>query len=184
MLFVKWSLHKKKLIIIMKKVLCIAAMAVLGLVNVNAQEGVFNAGVNLGLPTGDMSDISSFAISVEANYLFQMSDEFKVGPSISYLHYIGKDIDLGVFGSINAGDVSFLPIAAAGRFDASEKLTIGADLGYGIGISPSGSEGAFYYRPMLGYNISDAIMLQATYTGMSKDGSTISNFGIGAMFAL
>jgi len=37
---------------------------------------------------------------------------------------------------------------------------------------------------MIGYNISNKVMLQATYTAMSKEGSTISNFGIGAMFAL
>ena len=166
----------------MKKVLLIAVVALLGLGSVNAQEGVFNAGVNLGLPTGDANDLSSFAMSVEANYLFDVSETFKAGPSVSYLHYFGKK---NIFGSgFDVEDSSFLPIAAAGRFAASEKVTIGADLGYGIGISPDGQEGAFYYRPMLGYSISEAIMLQATYTGMSKDGITISNFGIGAMFAL
>ena len=168
----------------MKKVLLIAVVALLGLGSVNAQEGMFNAGVNLGLPTGDASDVSSFAISLEANYLFDVSETFKVGPSISYLHYFGKDLDFGDFGTAKVDDFSFLPIAAAGRYAASEKVTIGADLGYGIGISPDGQEGAFYYRPMIGYSISEAIMLQATYTGMSKDGITISNFGIGAMFAL
>ena len=165
----------------MKKVLFIAVV-VLGLGNINAQNGSFNAGVSIGLPTGDISDSSSLAISVEANYLFEISDQFKVGPSISYLHYIGKkDINGSGF---DADDISFLPIAAAARFAASEKFTIGADLGYGIGISPDDIEGAFYYRPMIGYNISEKVMLQATYTGMSKEGSTISNFGVGAMFSL
>ncbi|MCI2228372.1 outer membrane beta-barrel protein [Polaribacter sp. MSW13] len=166
----------------MKKLLFIAVFAICGLGTANAQEGAFNVGGNLGFPTGDMSDISSFAISVEANYLFNLSDEFKVGPSVSYLHYFGKNDILGT--GIDANDTSFLPIAAAGRYAASEKFTIGADLGYGIGISPNGQEGAFYYRPMVGYAISDKVMLQASYTGMSKDGFTISNFGFGAMFAL
>jgi len=166
----------------MKKVLFIAAFVLVGLGNVNAQNGSFNAGVSIGFPTGDISDISSLAISVEANYLFEISDQFKVGPSISYLHYIGKKDILG--SGFDADDISFLPIAAAARFAASEKFTIGADLGYGIGISPDDIEGAFYYRPMVGYNISEKVMLQATYTGMSKEGSTISNFGVGAMFSL
>ena len=166
----------------MKKVLFIAAFVLIGLGNVNAQNGSFNTGVSIGFPTGDISDLSSLAISVEANYLFEISDQFKVGPSISYLHYIGKKDILGT--KFDADDISFLPIAAAARFAASEKFTIGADLGYGIGISPDDIEGAFYYRPMVGYNISEKVMLQATYTGMSKEGSTISNFGVGAMFSL
>ena len=165
----------------MKKVLFIAVV-VLGLGNINAQNGSFNAGVSIGLPTGDISNSSSLAISVEANYLFEISDQFKVGPSISYLHYTGKKDILG--SGFDADDISFLPIAAAARFAASEKFTIGADLGYGFGISPDDIEGAFYYRPMIGYNISEKVMLQATYTGMSKEGSTISNFGVGAMFSL
>lgn len=165
----------------MKKVLFIAVV-VLGLGNINAQNGSFNAGVSIGLPTGDISNSSSLAISVEANYLFEISDQFKVGPSISYLHYTGKKDILG--SGFDANDISFLPIAAAARFAASEKFTFGADLGYGIGISPDDIEGAFYYRPMIGYNISEKVMLQATYTGMSKEGSTISNFGVGAMFSL
>ncbi|MGK0324892.1 MAG: hypothetical protein ACJA2M_000633 [Polaribacter sp.] len=166
----------------MKKLLFIAVVALLGLGNVNAQNGNFNAGVNIGFPTGDISDLSTLAISAEANYLFEISDQFKVGPSISYLHYIGKENILGT--GFDADDISFLPIAAAARFAASEKFTLGADLGYGIGISPEDIEGSFYYRPMIGYNISNKVMLQATYTAMSKEGSTISNFGIGAMFAL
>ena len=166
----------------MKKVLFIVAFVLIGLGSVNAQNGSFNAGVNIGFPTGDISDFYSLAISAEANYLFEISDQFKVGPSISYLHYIGKkDINGSGF---DADDNSFLPIAAAARFAASEKFTIGADLGYGFGISPDDIEGAFYYRPMIGYNISEKVMLQATYTGMSKDDTTISNFGVGAMFSL
>jgi len=168
----------------MKKVLLIAAFVFAGLGVSNAQEGSFNAGVNLGLPTGDASDLSSFAMSVEANYLFDVSETFKVGPSISYLHYFGKNLDLIDFGNSKVEDSGFLPIAAAARFVASEKFTVGADLGYGIGISPDGQEGAFYYRPMVGYSINENVMIQATYTGMSKDGVTISNLGIGAMFAL
>jgi hypothetical protein len=161
----------------MKKLLFIAVFVITGLGTVNAQKGSFNAGVNLGLPIGDNSNINSLGISVEANYLFDVSDKFKVGPSISYLHYIGKDNVLGK-------SSSFLPIAAAGRYSVSEKLTLGADLGYGIGISPGDQEGAPYYRPMVGYTISEKIMLQATYTAMSKEGFTMSNLGVGAMISL
>ncbi|WP_298777732.1 outer membrane beta-barrel protein [uncultured Polaribacter sp.] len=166
----------------MKKVLFIAVMALLGFGNLNAQEGAFNVGVNLGLPTGDASDATSFAASLEANYLFDITSEFKVGPSISYLHYFGKSDILGT--GIDAEDASFLPLAAAGRFAASDKFTLGVDLGYGFAISPEELEGAFYYRPMIGYTINDSLMLQATFAAMTKEGETVSNFGIGIMYGL
>lgn len=141
-----------------------------------AQDGKFNLGVNLGLPTGDVSDAYSFVGSVEANYLFDVSDEFQVGPSASYVHYFGEEDFIS--------DGGFLPLAAAARFNASEEFVLGADLGYAIGISPDGNDGGFYYRPMVGYNLNDKVMLQVSYSGVSMDGGSFANFGLGAMFAL
>ena len=169
----------------MKKVLLIAVVAILGLGSVNAQEGVFNLGVNFGLPTGDADDFYSLAIGVEANYLFQVSEEFQVGPSVSYISYFGKSEVFGV--QVDIDNAGFLPLAAAGRFNASEKFVIGADLGYAIGISPEENDGGFYYRPMVGYNINEKIQITASYSGISLSGDgdgTFSNFGLGAMFAL
>ncbi|MDO6601020.1 outer membrane beta-barrel protein [Tenacibaculum sp. 1_MG-2023] len=140
-----------------------------------AQDGKFNLGVNLGLPTGDVSDFYSFVGSIEANYLFDVSEEFQVGPSASYSHFFGEE---------GFGDISFLPLAAAARFNASEQFVLGADLGYAIGISPDENDGGFYYRPMVGYNLNDKVMLQVSYSGVSMDGGSFANFGLGAMFAL
>ena len=167
----------------MKKVLFVAFIAIIGLGKVNAQESSINVGVNFGLPTGDASDISSFAVGAEVNYLFEISDKFKVGPSISYTTYFGKTITvLGI--SVDIDDVSFLPLAAAGRYNLSEKFVLGADLGYGIGINPDGNDGGFYYRPMIGFQLGEKISLQASYSNVSVDGGTFSNFGIGIMFSL
>ncbi|WP_440881188.1 outer membrane beta-barrel protein [Tenacibaculum sp. C7A-26P2] len=184
----------------MKKLL-VAAMMVFGLA-ANAQEGQFNVGANFGLPLGDSSDYTSFAMSAEVNYLFSVSDDFKVGPSVSYLHYIAKDAKdvKEVFGPLTGvinsmvdnfsvettgiEDSSFLPIAVAARYNVAENFTLGADLGYAVGISPKGNDGGFYYRPMVGYNISEKIALQATYAGVSKEITSYSNISLGVMFAL
>ncbi len=166
----------------MKKFLLTIAMVAFGFA-ANAQDGEFNAGVNLGLPIGDVSDAYSFTLGAEVNYLFSVSDDFKVGPSVGYVQFFGKDFDvLGV--SIPGVDASFMPLAAAGRFAVSDEFTLGADLGYAIGLSPDGNDGGFYYRPMVGYNISDNVMLQATYSGVSVEGGSFSNIGLGVMFGL
>ncbi len=162
----------------MKKLCIVVVLVVFSLTSLNAQ-GNFNLGLNVGLPTGDVSDAYSFVLGIEANYLFEVSDDFEVGPSASFVNYFGESI-----GSFEIDDASFLPIAGAARYNASEKVVLGADLGYAIGISPDGNDGGFYYRPMVGFNITDTIMLQATYSGVSVDGGTFGNFGVGAMFSL
>ncbi len=190
----------------MKKLL-LAVAIVASVFTANAQEGEFNIGANVGLPTGNASNTSSFVIGAEVNYLFEVSDEFKVGPSLAYSHFIGKEQKasdalggaLGDLGGAVGGlldgladaagvntstDISYLPIAAAARYSASESFTLGADLGYAVGISPSGAQGGFYYRPVVGYNLGESTMIQASYSGISVTGGSLSNFGLGVMFKL
>lgn len=172
--FVIQIIQTKLKLKIMKKLLLVVAMVILGF-SANAQDGRFNLGANIGLPVGDAGDITSFVIALEANYLFEVADEFEVGPAASFVNYFGKN---------NFSDFSFLPLAVAGRFSASEEFTLGADLGYGIALSPSGLDGGFYYRPMVGYNIKENLMLQLSYSGISVNGGTFGNVGVGAMFQL
>ncbi|OCK42301.1 hypothetical protein BA195_11810 [Tenacibaculum soleae] len=161
----------------MKKLLFLVAVVAASF-TANAQ-GQFNAGVNLGLPVGDASDTSSFAFGIEANYLFEVSDEFKVGPTASYVHFLGKD-------GLDAP--SFLPLGGAARYSVSDEFVVGADLGLALGMA-NASGSSFFYRPMVGYNISETMMVQASYMGMSVDSglggsSTFATFSAGLMFAL
>lgn len=135
----------------MKKLLLVAMMA-FGIA-VNAQEGQLNVGGTIGLPVGDASD-ANVTGAIEANYLFTVSEGFKVGPSVSYLHF-----------QTEGADAAFLPLAVAGRYDVSDKFVVGADLGYGIGVRPSGSnDGGFYYRALVGYKVTEKITLHLDYT--------------------
>lgn len=148
----------------------------------SAQEGSFSIGASVGAVTGDISDFFSYSFSVDAAYMFEMSDQFDLGVTASYLSYIGKDKVLGIAVDIDNG--GFLPLAAAARYKASEKFVLGADIGYAIGIAPSDNDGGFYYRPMIGYNLNARTQITASYSGISTDGSTFANFGIGVMFGL
>lgn len=165
----------------MKNLFIIAALAMFS-VGLQAQEG-FKAGVNLGLPVGDAGDVSGFSIGIDALYHWAVSDDFNAGVATGFTNAFGKSIDAGTFGSIDIPDVQFLPIAASGRFNASDMITIGADLGYAVGIS-DGNDGGFYYRPIVGYGVSDNIELNLSYTGISLNGGTWSTINLGVLFGL
>ena len=161
----------------MKKFIFAISMAFAGL-TASAQDGSLNVGVNGLLPLGDAGDAYSFALSAEANYLFEVSDKVALGPSVSFINYFGKDL-----GGISIKDAQFLPVAGAARYGLTDEFSLGADVGYAVGIS-KGNDGGFYYRPMIGYAVSDKVTVQASYTGISTDGDTTSNVGLGVMFNL
>ena len=147
-----------------------------------AQEG-FNLGINFGFPTGDASDVSSFSLGIDANYLWNVAESIDVGVATGFTNAFGKKIDLGEFGEVTIDDVQFLPIAAAGRYHITDRFRAGADLGYAVGIS-DGNDGGFYYRPIVAYGITEKIEANFSYTGISLDGGTWSTFVLGFMVNL
>ncbi len=164
----------------MKKVIIIAALTICAM-HMKAQEG-FRAGLNLAIPVGDASEVSSFSIGVDALYHWAVTEEVTAGFAAGLTNAFGKNIDTGI-GSIEISDVQFLPIAASGRYLASDQFRAGLDLGYAIGVS-EGNDGGFYYRPVVGYLVTDLIEVNLSYTGISLDGGTWSTIGAGVLFAL
>lgn len=142
----------------------------------NAQ---FSLGATIGLPSGDASDGYTFALGIDANYMFESDSEFTYGVTTGYLTYFGDEIL-----NVSIDNASFLPVAAAGRFAASDKFTLGADIGYAIGLAPDGNDGGFYYRPMVAYALSEKASINLSYSGVSVTGGTFSNIGLGVMFGL
>ena len=144
----------------------------------NAQ---FSLGAGVGIPTGDASDITSVSYNLNATYMFQAESDFKFGLSASYLVFSGKTIDLGGLGELDLGNYSWLPIATVLNYNLSDKLTVGSDVGYGIGLSPEGIGGGFYLRPNVSYAVGDRTSFNLNYSTISDDGS-ISSFGLGLAY--
>lgn len=168
----------------MKRVFVVAALALFGF-NVHAQEG-FKAGANLGLPVGDAADVSSFSIALDVAYHWEVADRFTAGVASGFSNAIGKKETIsigGISSSFNYDDVQFLPIAASGRYALNEDFSLGADLGYAVGIN-KGNDGGFYYRPLVGYNIGSDMQLNFSYTGVSLDGGSWSTVNLGVLFSL
>ena len=81
----------------MKNILLFTSVLVLGLSSMQAQNS-FYIGAHAGLPISKgASDYTSFALAADLGYLFEISEDFKIGPTLGYSHTFGKDIDLGVF---------------------------------------------------------------------------------------
>ncbi|GGD08209.1 hypothetical protein [Hyunsoonleella pacifica] len=165
----------------MKKLFFVAIIAIFGSLSVNAQ-GQFNAGISGGIPIGDAGDFSTFAIAVDLGYLFEISDDFDAGGTIGYSHSFGEEQTFGSI-TIEAQDVQFLPIAGSARFEVAPSFTLGADLGYALGIN-DGNDGGFYYSPRAQYSVSEAIDIVAAYRGVSRDGGSWNIVSLGIMFGL
>lgn len=165
----------------MKKTIFAAFLLMAGL-SLQAQAGP-SVGVNLGLPTGDAGDVSSFSLGIDITYLWNVSDKFDAGAAVGFSNAFGKEIDTGL-GSFQIDDIQFLPIAAAGRVHLTEDFSAGVDLGYALGIN-DGNDGGFYYRPMVGYSLSEKLGLSLSYTGISLEGDFSWNtINLGLMLAL
>jgi hypothetical protein len=154
----------------MKKLLLLSAIVV-STMTLSAQEA--NIGLSGALPIGDVGDITTFGLNLDANYLWEVSEQFDLGVAAGYHYYFGEDIDFG-----------FLPIAAAARFNASEDFTIGADVGYALGINPDGNDGGFYYAPKIQYSVSEALDIVFAYKGVSLDGVSFDAISLGIEFGL
>lgn len=159
----------------MKKLLLLPIIAVFAIGSASAQ-GQFKAGVNAGLPVGDSGDFATFAIAVDLGYLFEISDDFQVGPTVGFSNsFLDSDFD--------GDNIQFLPIAAAGRYDVSEQFTLGADLGYAVGIN-DGNDGGFYYAPRVQYGISETLDLVLAYRSANRDGGSFDILTLGVEFGL
>lgn len=163
----------------MKKLVLIGCLALFG-ISVQAQNE-FRAGAHLGLPVGDAGDFATFAIAVDLGYLFEISDEIQVGPTIGYSHSFGDSIDT-IIGQIDVDDAQFIPIAASGHYNFTEEFWFGLDLGYAIGLN-DGNDGGFYYSPKVAYGVADAIDIVAAFRGISVDGGSWDIISLGVEFA-
>ncbi len=161
----------------MKKLCLVLLFYAMLVISVEAQ-GTVSAGIHLGIPMADASDIAGFNFGVDVAYLFEVSDEFQAGIVSGYTHFTGTSIDFGA-GIINLEDFGFIPLAGSARYSFSDNIFGSLDLGYGI--NTNGGTGGFYYQPKVGYK-TNAIDIFGFYKGISRDGATVGSIGVGAAY--
>ncbi len=172
----------------MKKFLLTTLIALFGLAGANAQ---MEAGAHLGVPTGD-SDGFSFNAGGTFAYYFPVVAGLKVGGSIGIDHFFGKEYDWGNY-EIDGEDATFIPIAAAAKYNFPGKFFVGLDLGYAIGVSDGAGDGGFMFKPRAGLSL-PMIDIYGFYKGISYSFDydygfgyssydwTLGSVGVGAAF--
>jgi hypothetical protein len=165
----------------MKKLHVLIFALILGSTAVSAQ-GQFRAGISGGLPIGDAGDFATFAIAIDLGYLFEISDTFDAGVTAGYNHSFTDNIEVGGM-TFEIDDVQFAPIAASGRFDVSDAITLGADVGYALGVN-DGNEGGFYYSPRAQYGVSESIDIVVAFRGVSENGGSWDLVTAGVEFGI
>lgn len=158
----------------MKKIILFASLLISTL-GINAQES--NLSLSAALPVGDAGDITTFGLNLDINSLWKVSEQFDLGIATGYHYYFGDDIET-TLGSVEIDDYGFLPLAVAGRINAGENISFGADVGYAIGINPNGNDGGFYYAPKIQFG-----MIVLAYKSISLDSDSFDAFTLGLNFS-
>lgn len=131
-----------------------------------AQEGI-GVGFNIGIPVGNTTDYAAFIAGVDAEYLYDIYDEtYYAGIATGFINAFTKDLKVSG-GTIKLDNVQFLPVAAAARYYVNYTFYVGGDLGYAVGIN-EGNNGGIYYRPRMGFGLSEKIYINISLVGVSQ----------------
>lgn len=153
------------------------------LTNAQVDRSSFKVGLNAGIPVGDASEVSSFSIGLDVNYHWGVSKLLDVGFATGFLNAFGDTETVSIGGFEVEGefeDYQIIPAAASVRIYPTYEFKLGADLGYAIGVN-EGNDGGFYYRPIVGYNITGNTEVNVSYTAIENDG-TFSLVMVGVLF--
>lgn len=168
----------------MKKLFLVAIATVGFAFSGNAQDSQMKFGVDGGIPMGDIKDYTSFNVSVNAAYMWTgVAEGFDAGVGVSYNTYIAKEYDIAPGISYKPDNSSFLPIYATANYSFTENIFAGADLGYALGLAPSGIDSGVYYQPKVGYQ-TEKFEVFVGYKGIAVSGSSISSIGLGFNYKL
>ena len=145
----------------MKKLFLVAIATVGFAFSGTAQDTKMKVGVDFGIPMGDIKDATSFNLGVNGAYMWTgVAEGFDAGIGVSYNMYFGKEMDgididpttgMPIVVKEKAVNSSFLPIYGTVNYSFTENIFAGADLGYALGLAPSGVDGGVYYQPKVGY---------------------------------
>lgn len=160
----------------MKTKLHYVALALLFCSTIYGQKG-FRFEVGLGPVLGETREFYSFDVQGKLYYLTNVTDQFDMGVTTGVSVFLGSGASDGWFSDIPS---AIIPLAVAGRMAVSKKVSIGADVGYGIGILAEDS--GFYFSPIFAYNENRNLAFTASYSNIYSSGFQFSSLLFGVNF--
>lgn len=154
-------------------------------VSENSKMSSFKIGVTGGIPIGDTSELVSFVLGLDAYYYFlNVDNKLSLGVTTGFRYYfVDYNIELNNI-IVEVEDVRFLPVAVASRYHFNDTaFSLGIDLGYSFRLDKDGSDGGFYFRPILGYDISSDLEINASFESISG-GRTWSSVNLGILYKI
>ena len=171
----------------MKKFLTISFIAIFSMTSYaqdDSKDGAkaleeVTASLSYGFITGDstFTGIRSGSVSVDFNFLFNVTDDLKLGAVAGASHYLYKS---GRSASDYDDVLYTIPMGATFRlYTENDRFYIGSDAGYAIGVD---TDGGFFYRPKVGMSLTDHSGITMSYSEII-DTATLSTFSIGYEFS-
>jgi hypothetical protein len=146
----------------MKKLFLSACLGLIGLVGVNAQEGL-KAEVTVGATIGDASDVFGINYGAAASYLYPVMEDLHVGAKVGLDIFSGKDI---MNTNVKLKNMTLIPITASAQYDIMDQFFAGVDLGYALSLN-NDYNGGFYFMPKGGWQ-NEFIQVFAYLKGISS----------------
>lgn len=133
-----------------------------------SQEG-FKVGTHIGFPLGRAADYAGFNFGLDLTYMFEITDDFEVGPMTGYTHFTGKNVS-GYYYNYKSKGFGAIPIAGIARYNINDFLF--GSFGLGIGIPTNGTSVGLFYQPRFGYK-NDLFDAFAYFRGIGRGDSSI-----------
>ncbi len=128
----------------------------------------FSIGLDAGLPVGDASNYSSFAIGGSLKYDFSVATGAYLNLSAGYETFTGKN---------GSGSLNAIPVKAGVKFYFTGQGFYGEGQIGAAFLTASGAGNAFIYAPGLGYTLDSGVDIGLRYEAWSKTG-TVSQIAL------
>ncbi|GAA4304419.1 hypothetical protein [Aestuariibaculum suncheonense] len=138
----------------------------LGLIKLQAQE------LKVATSVGSNGGVNNFALAFDATYLVNINKNLDFGFTTGLSYWFKSDeYDLSGLKISARGDIKMLPIALTSRFNLTEKLSFGIDLGYAFAIDSHPYSSGFYFAPKIQYELFKSTDIVLGYKLFNMDSS-------------
>src|ERR1700761_6162593 len=139
-----------KKILLLLVVLSAVAVNTFAQMSKNDNGGKFSIGIDPGLPVGNASDFSSFAIGGDLKYSMPAAQNSDVSLSAGYETFLGKTVTIDG-ASFKYGSLKGIPVKLGGRYNFEGSNGFFGEVAFGAAFIQDGGGTAFLYAPGIGY---------------------------------